>query len=58
MLWLAVGLLLLTTVPEVLRIGLPTFTGVDTVRRSVLVSTCELTGLGIILSSIYRGRSR
>lgn len=54
MLFVAVGLLLLTTVPEVLRIGLPTATGVGTVGRSVLVSGCELTGLGVILYAVYR----
>ncbi|MBX0297246.1 hypothetical protein [Haloarcula nitratireducens] len=55
MLWLAVGLLLLTTIPELLRIGLPTATGIDTLGRSLLVSGCELLGLGIILWAIYRG---
>lgn len=55
MLLLAVGLLLLTTVPELLRIGLPTATGVGTVGRSVLVSGCELLGLGSVLWAIYGG---
>lgn len=58
MLSLAVGLLLLTTVPELLRVGLPTLTGVGTVGRSVLVSGCELLGLGAILWAVYGGRSR
>jgi hypothetical protein len=58
MLRLAVGLLLLTTVPELLRIGLPTVTGVGTVGRSILVSGCELLGLGAILWAIYGGGSR
>jgi len=53
MLWLAVGLLLLTTVPELLRIALPTVTGVDTVGRSILVSATELAGLGAILWSVF-----
>jgi len=58
MLWLAVGLLLLTTVPELLRIGLPSTTGIGTVGRSVLVSGCELLGLGVILWTIYGGQSQ
>lgn len=53
MLWLAVGLLLLTTVPELLRIALPTLTGVGTVNRTIVVSGCELTGLGTILWTVY-----
>ncbi|MBX0286824.1 hypothetical protein [Haloarcula salinisoli] len=54
---LAVGLLLLTTLPELLRVGLPTATGVGTVGRSVLVSGCELLGLGTILWVVYGGVS-
>lgn len=54
-LYLAVGLLLLTTVPELLRIGLPTFTGVGTAGRSVLVSGFELLGLGTVLWTVYGG---
>jgi hypothetical protein len=54
MLVLAFGLLFLTTIPGVLRIGLPTATGVGTVGRSVLVSGCELLGLGVILYAVYR----
>lgn len=53
MLVLAFGLLFLTTVPGVLRIGLPTATGVGTVGRSVLVSGCELLGLGAVLYAVY-----
>jgi len=53
MLWLAVGLLLLTTVLEILRIGLPTFTTVGTVTQSLVVSGCEVVGLGTILWTIY-----
>lgn len=55
---LAVGLLLLTTLPELLRVGLPTATGVGTVGRSVLVSGCELLGLGTILWVVYGGGSK
>lgn len=58
MLVLAVGLLLLTTVPETLRIALPTLTSVGAVARSLLVSGCELTGLGLILWSVYGEGSR
>jgi len=58
MLTLAVGLVLLTTVPELLRFGLPTFTPVGTVGRSILVSACELAGLGTILWAVYGGSSR
>jgi len=55
MLWLAVGLVLLTTGPELLRIGLPTLTSVGTIGRSILVSGCELLGLGTILWTVYGG---
>lgn len=58
MLTLAIGLVLLTTAPELLRIGLPTFTSIGTVGRSILVSGCELAGLGTILWAIYGGGSR
>ena len=58
MLVLAVGLLMLTTVPELLRIGLPTATGVGSVGRSLLVSGCELLGLGAILRAVYGGGAR
>jgi hypothetical protein len=57
-LWLAVGLILLTTLPELLRIGLPTFTAIGTAGRSVLVSGCELSGLATILWAIYGGGGR
>lgn len=57
MLTLAVGLLLLTTVPELLRLALPTATAVGVVERSLLVSTCELLGLGTILWTVYGGES-
>lgn len=52
-LWLAVGLVLLTTIPELLRFGLPTFTAVGTAPQSIIVSVCELLGLGTILWTIY-----
>ncbi|RZV06470.1 hypothetical protein [Natrinema hispanicum] len=54
---LAVGLLLLASVPELLRIALPTMTSVGVVGRSILVSGCELSGLGIILRTIFGGDS-
>ena len=58
MLYLAFGLILLTTVPELLRIGLPTLTTVGAVGRSALVSGSELIGLGIILWAVYGGGSQ
>jgi len=58
MLWLAVGLIFLITVPELLRVGLPTATDFGTVARSVLVSACELFGLGTILWTVYGGEMR
>jgi hypothetical protein len=58
MLWLAVGLVFLITVPEVLRVGLPTATDIGTVGRSILVSGCELFGLGTILWIVYGGEMR
>ncbi|KTG09367.1 hypothetical protein AUR64_16440 [Haloprofundus marisrubri] len=56
MLQLAVGLLLLTTVPILLRVLLPTFTGISPVSRSLLVSGCELSGLLVVLGVIYDAR--
>jgi hypothetical protein len=53
MLWLAVGLLLLTTIPELLRVLIPTVTAVGTVVRSLLISSAELSGLGVILLTVY-----
>lgn len=58
MLVLAAGLVLLTTVPELLRIVLPSVTGIDVVGRSLLVSGCELLGLGAILRAVYGGGSQ
>ena len=55
MLWLAVGLIFLITVPELLRVGLPTTTDIGAVGRSILVSGCELFGLGTILWTVYGG---
>lgn len=55
MLLLAVGLILLITVPEVLRVGLPTATGVGTVAQSVVVTGCELLGLATIVWTVYGG---
>jgi hypothetical protein len=58
MLWLAVGLIFLITVPELLRVGLPTATDIGDVGRSILVSGCELFGLGTILWVVYGGGMR
>lgn len=52
---LAAGLILLTSIPELLRIGLPTLTSVGTVERSLLVSGCEILGLAIILWTVFGG---
>ena len=57
MLLLALGLIFLTTVPEILRIGLPTFTPIDTTGQSILTSSLELGGLGAIIWAIYGGHS-
>lgn len=58
MLWLAVGLIFLTTIPEVLRVGLPTVTDLGSIGRSILVSGCELFGLGTILWIVYGGETQ
>lgn len=55
MLLLAVGLIFLITVPEVLRVGLPTATDLGTARQSVVVTGCELVGLGTIIWTVYGG---
>lgn len=55
MLLLAVGLIFLITVPEVLRVGLPTATDIGTVGQSVVVTACELLGLGTIVWTVYGG---
>lgn len=55
---LAVGLIFLITVPELLRVGLPTATDVGSTGRSILVSCCELLGLGTILWTVYGGETR
>jgi len=58
MLWLAVGLIFLITIPELLRVGLPTATDIGSVGRSTLISGCELFGLGTILWTVYGGETR
>ncbi|SMO75369.1 hypothetical protein [Halorubrum cibi] len=58
MLWLAVGLIFLITVPELLRVALPTATDIGSTGRSILVSGCELVGLGTILWTVYGGEMR
>jgi len=58
MLYLALGLILLTTVPELLRVGLPTLTSVGPIGRTAFVSGCELAGLGVILWTVYGGGSK
>lgn len=58
MLWLAVGLVFLITVPELLRVGIPTATNIGDTGRSILVSGCELFGLGTILWTVYGGETQ
>ncbi|VTT85953.1 hypothetical protein DM2_1991 [Halorubrum sp. DM2] len=41
-----------------LRVGLPTVTDIGAVGRSILVSACELFGLGTILWVVYGGGMR
>jgi len=57
MLLLAVGIVLLTAVPNGLRIALPTFTGTPESLRVLVATGSELLGLTCILLAIY-GRPR
>jgi hypothetical protein len=57
MLLLAVGIVLLTAVPNGLRIALPTFTGTAESLRVLVATGSELLGLACILLAIY-GRPR
>jgi len=53
MLYLAVGIVLLTAGPIALRIALPTFTDAPESVRLLSTTVSELLGLGCILYSIY-----
>lgn len=53
---LGVGLVLLTTVPMVLRVVLASTPGVDGTTRVLLVTASELLGLIVILGVVYGGR--
>ncbi|MFB6139451.1 MAG: hypothetical protein ABEJ26_03345 [Halosimplex sp.] len=53
MLFLAVGIVLLTGGPITLRIALPTFTTYPESVRILSTTASELVGLGCILYSIY-----
>jgi len=57
MLLLAAGIVLLTAVPNGLRIALPTFTGTAESLRVLVATGSELLGLACILLAIY-GRPR
>jgi hypothetical protein len=57
MLLLAVGIVLLTAVPNGLRIALPTFAGTSESLRVLVATGSELLGLACILLAIY-GRPR
>ncbi len=52
-LWLALGLILLTTGPIVLQLVLTNFTGVSAVDRSAAANASKLLGLGAVLYAIY-----
>ncbi len=53
---LAVGMVLLTAVPILLRIGLTTLWVGSVAARSLAVTGCELGGLLVILTVIYDAR--
>lgn len=52
-LWLGVGLVLLTTVPLVLRLVLTNVPGLGPTVRALAATACQLTGLLVILGVIY-----
>ncbi|WP_276255222.1 DUF7521 family protein [Halomontanus rarus] len=52
LLWLALGIVLLSVVPTIVRFLLPT-AGVTAVVTTLTARTCELAGLISILYSIY-----
>jgi uncharacterized membrane protein len=53
---LGVGLVLVTTVPILLRLVLSNLPGVDATVRSLAVTGCQLVGLLLVLGVIYDGR--
>lgn len=56
MLLLGVGLVLLTTVPMLLRLALSNVGGVETVWQETIVTACQLIGLVVILGVIHGRR--
>lgn len=52
-LYLAIGLVLLTTVPIVIQLVLTNFTAVSMVGRSAIANASKLLGLGAMLYAIY-----
>jgi hypothetical protein len=52
---LGVGLVLLTTVPMVLRVVLATVPGVPGTTRALAVTASQLLGLLVILGVVYGG---
>jgi len=56
MLLLGTGLVLLTTVPMVLRLVLSNVPGTATTTRALVVTVCQLVGLLVILVVIYGRR--
>jgi uncharacterized membrane protein len=53
---LGVGLVLVTTVPILLRLVLSNLPAVDATTRSLAVTGCQLVGLLLVLGVIYDGR--
>ena len=50
---IAIGLLLLTTVPIAIRFGLGTVSGVSATHISLFALSVEIIGIGVILTSLY-----
>jgi uncharacterized membrane protein len=53
---LGVGLVLVTTVPILLRLVLSNLPGVDATVRSLAVTGCQLVGLLLVLGVVHDGR--
>lgn len=53
MLWLGIGLVLLTTVPLVLRLVLTNVPGIGPTTRALAATACQLAGLLVVLGVIY-----
>lgn len=57
-LYLAIGLVFLTTVPIVIQLVLTNVTEVSPVARSLAANASKLVGLGVVLYAIYGVASR